>query len=150
MSRKHNVSHNACSVYDYCTFRWKVQPADIVAFDVRDGQDDDYQLGEVILLTRDLIHIRRLKDGFIYVISLYDIRDYGVTPVDTARRLPSGIFFVGDRVLLDGELNLPDEKFIIDSFDTDLHRVKIHYFSKGRSVGCYFVRECEILKYIEE
>lgn len=148
MSRKHNVSHNVCSVYDYSTLRWKVHPSDIVAFDVRDGVDDDYALGEVILLTGDLIHIRRLKDGFIFVFSLYDIRDFGVTPVNTVRRLQHGIFSVGERVDLNGAFNFSIDEFTIEKFA--LPRVLLRYSTKGRTVGSFWVLQGEILKFKEE
>ena len=102
--------------------------------------------GEVVSLSSDLMFVKRLIDGRVFVISLFDIRDWCVRPVDTVRRLPNGVFTVGDCVSLDGELNLPDEKYIIEKFENG--RVKVHYFVRGRSVGWYFVRESEILKRI--
>ena len=144
MKKFNGVSHNACSVYDYNKRRWNVQPSDMVCFCDRDSTL--VCVGEVVLLTSDLLHVRRLKDGRIFVISLYDILDWRVKSVDTVRRLPNGVFQQGDRVFLDGELNLPDEEYIIDKFENG--RVKVRYSVKGRLVGWYFVREGEVLKKI--
>lgn len=142
MSRnKNNMSHNACSVYDYNALRWKVQPSDMVAF------DDDIGLryvGEIILLGRELMHIQRLKDQRNFVVSLYDLKRWRVTPVDYVRRLPNGVFSVGESVELSGDLNLPDEEYIISSFA--YNRVKVEFICKGRFVGFHFVSGYEVLK----
>lgn len=145
MRLKRDVSHNACSVFDYNTLRWNVQPSDMVAFDDREC---GYYVGEIIFLTRDLMHVQRLKDRRVFVISLYDIRDWRVKRVDNVRRLPNGIFQVGERVTVDSWLNYTLEESVIDKFEHG--RVKLRYFLKGRFVGWFFCPESDILKYKEK
>lgn len=136
------MSHNVC--YDYNKLRWKVQPSDMVAFD---DHVSGYYIGEIVSLSRELMHVKRLKDGRIFVISLSDLKHWRVKPVDTVRRLPNGVFQLCERVELVGVLNLPDQVYTISKFDH--YRVKVHLAVKGRSVCWYYVRESEVLKYKE-
>lgn len=139
-----NMSHNACSVYDYSRLCWKVQPGDMVAF--RGCKMEDC-VCEVRAISAELLWIRRLTDDCIFVISTYDMNDWSLRRVDSVKRLSNGIFSVGDRVSLNGELNLPGEEHTICKFENG--RVKVSYRAKGRLVGWFYVREGEILNYLE-
>ena len=131
--RNRKMSHNACSeVYDYSKLRWKVQPSDMVVFDDR---ADGCYVGEIMSLSRDLMSVKRLKDGRIFVISLYDIRDWRVKPCDFVRRLPHGVFQLGERVFVDGELEL-DCVYRIVKFE--FGRVKVSCEFDGRFFGGIF------------
>lgn len=141
MSRKHEMSHNECSVYDYNKCRWSFQPGDILSFDDRES---GCYVGEVIAVSLELFWIRRLKDNRIFVISTYDMKDWRLRRVDYIRRLPNGIFSVCESVELDGVFHFPFEEYIIEKFDDK--RVLICYFVKGRVVGFFWVLHGEVLK----